>query len=167
MTIEAILEKLMDLAYQMPKHGFMVLIAPDTFRVPLEQDIGPLKRRRPAVWWKCNPGMGYGFRRSFEDIHLYTNEAWKPRTSLPGVIPVPRGHDRYATSKPTLLWHYILEAFAQPGWTILDPFGGGGSVGDAATILGMEVMLEDLPDDCRPQPKIIQQNIIDSTNRRS
>ena len=144
LTTDEIIETLSELSTQLPRYGFMVIIAPDTYRVPLERDFPPLIRKRPGIWWKVNHGMGYGFRRSYEDLHLHVGVDWKPRTSLPGVIPAPKGHNRYSTSKPTLLWHYVLEAFAHPGWVVYDPFAGGGSVRDAATILEMESVLEDL-----------------------
>ncbi len=96
----------------------------------------------PRLLYKVSGGMGYGLKRDFEDIHYWTGVDWKPRTSIGGVLPVPRGHDRYCTSKPALLWHYLLEAFADPKWTVYDPFSGGGSVGEAAELHGMTIILE-------------------------
>ena len=145
MTLPAIKEKLEAAVDNLPSRGFVALIAPWEFAVwAWEELFAGLLRRKPAVWDKCNPGLGYGFRRGFEMIMLWTGPEWKPRSSLPGVLPVPRGHDRYATSKPILLWTYILEAFAAPGWTVYDPFAGGGSVGEAARLLGMEPILGDV-----------------------
>ena len=148
MDLREIAAKLENIATALPLHGFICLVAPWEYATwSWDFLFGSetfLTKRKPAVWDKCNPGLGYGFRRGFEMIMLWTGPKWKPRSSLPGVLPVPRGHDRYATSKPILLWTYILEAFAAPGWTVYDPFAGGGSVGDAARLLGIEPILEDV-----------------------
>lgn len=145
MDVNQILAKLEIAAGFIPSYGFMVVIAPDLFRTPLYCNIAHLERRRPGVWWKVTAGMGYGMKRDFEDIHYWTGPDWKPRTNICGVLPVPRGHDRYCTGKPALLWHYLLEAFAHPGWIVFDPFAGGGSVAEAAHLLKMDSILEDLP----------------------
>lgn len=145
MSVEDVLVKLEIAAAIIPSYGFMVVMAPDLFRTPLDRPIAHLERRRPGVWWKTSAGMGYGMKRDFEDIHYWTGPNWSPRTNICGVLPVPRGHDRYCTAKPALLWHYLLEAFARPGWVVYDPFAGGGSVREAAELLGMEAILEDLP----------------------
>lgn len=145
MDVSQIIDKLEMAAQQIPRYGFMVVIAPDSFRTPLDRDLGGLERRRPGVWWKVTGGMGYGLKRDFEDIHYWTGPDWSPRTNICGVLPVPRGHDRYCTGKPALLWHYLLEAFAQPGWVVYDPFAGGGAVREAAALLGLTSIVEDLP----------------------
>jgi len=147
MELEEIIPLLEKIALNVPDDGFMIIIAPDLFRTPLERDFHHLKRRRPGIWWKVTAGMGYGLKRDFEDIHYFTGPKWKPNTNICGVLPVPRGHDRYATSKPALLWHYLLEAFAKPGWVVYDPFAGGGSIKDATQVLGMEVIMEDINKD--------------------
>lgn len=153
MDIDSIVSVLESLAFRVKSHGLLIVIGPDSFRTPLDRDFGKLRRRRPGVWWKCNGGMGYGLKRDFEDIHYWTGDEWKPRTSIPGVIPSPRGHDRYATSKPITLWTHLLEAFCHEGWTVYDPFAGGGSVGDAARILDMVSVMGQ--DEIKPSGELI------------
>ncbi len=44
----------------------------------------------------------------------------------------------HPTQKPVRLFEWILEKYAEPGWTIMDPFLGSGSTAIAANRLGYE-----------------------------
>src|SRR6185369_12866517 len=47
-------------------------------------------------------------------------------------------HRIHPTQKPVRLFEWILEKYAEPGWTIMDPFLGSGSTAIAAKRLGYE-----------------------------
>ena len=44
----------------------------------------------------------------------------------------------HPTQKPVRLFEWILEKYAEPGWTIMDPFLGSGSTAIAANRLGFD-----------------------------
>jgi site-specific DNA-methyltransferase (adenine-specific) len=47
-------------------------------------------------------------------------------------------HRIHPTQKPVRLFEWILEKYAEPGWTIMDPFLGSGSTAIAANRLGFD-----------------------------
>ncbi|HUB07239.1 MAG TPA: site-specific DNA-methyltransferase [Myxococcales bacterium] len=86
------------------------------------------------VWDKVNLGMGHYFRRRHELI-VFASKGKRPlsRRDLPDVWPVKRlSKARYATQKPVELFERMIEASAEPGFTVLDPFMGSGSAAVAA-----------------------------------
>jgi site-specific DNA-methyltransferase (adenine-specific) len=93
------------------------------------------------IWDKVHAGMGYHYRRRYEDILFY----WKgPKTakrqvvsrSISDVISVPRVRGQYPTEKPVKLIEVCLGQSTQQGEVVLDPFMGSGSTGDAAVGIG-------------------------------
>ena len=81
------------------------------------------------VWDKMHLGMGHYFRRRHEQIVFASKGRRKvARRDLPDVWAVPRIHRAaYPTQKPVQLFEMMLEASAEPGFTVCDPFCGSGS----------------------------------------
>jgi site-specific DNA-methyltransferase (adenine-specific) len=89
------------------------------------------------VWDKVHLGMGHYFRRRHEQIVFASKGRRKvSRRDLPDVWAVPRIHRAaYPTQKPVKLFELMLQASAEPGFLVCDPFCGSGSSG-VATMLG-------------------------------
>ncbi|MFN2582327.1 MAG: site-specific DNA-methyltransferase [Candidatus Dormibacteria bacterium] len=86
------------------------------------------------VWDKVAIGMGHYFRRRHEHI-VFASKGRRPvaRRDLPDVWTVPRiRRGAYPTQKPVALFSLMLEASAQPGDVVCDPFAGSGSSAVAA-----------------------------------
>jgi site-specific DNA-methyltransferase (adenine-specific) len=96
------------------------------------------------IWHKTGGfGMGYHYRRSYEDILFL----WKgPKTakrrltsaSIPDLLSFPRlkGAQYWPTEKPSALIETLLRQSTEPGELVLDPFCGSGSTGEAALTSG-------------------------------
>jgi site-specific DNA-methyltransferase (adenine-specific) len=92
------------------------------------------------VWDKVHLGMGHYFRRRHEQI-VFASKGHRKlgRRDLPDVWAVRRIHRRaYPTQKPVRLFELMLEASAEPGFTVCDPFCGSGSSAVAALRAGCD-----------------------------
>ncbi len=91
-----------------------------------------------VVWDKVHLGMGHYFRRRHEQIVFASKGRRKlSRRDLPDVWSVPRLHRAtYPTQKPVKLFEYMVQASAEPGFLVCDPFCGSGSSGVAALLGG-------------------------------
>ena len=98
------------------------------------------------VWDKMHLGMGHYFRRRHEQIVFASKGRRKvARRDLPDVWAVPRIHRAaYPTQKPVRLFEMMLEASAEPGFTVCDPFCGSGSSAVAAVRLGCDFIGADI-----------------------
>src|ERR1700682_612691 len=99
-----------------------------------------------VVWDKVHLGMGHYFRRRHEQI-VFASKGRREvvRRDLPDVWAVPRIHRvAYPTQKPVRLFELMLEASAEPGFTVCDPFCGSGSSGVASLQLGCDFIGADI-----------------------
>ena len=101
-----------------------------------------------VVWDKVHLGMGHYFRRRHEQIVFASKGRRKlSRRDLPDVWAVPRIHRAaYPTQKPVRLFEYMVEASAEPGFIVCDPFCGSGSSGVAALRHGCDFVGADIDD---------------------
>ena len=99
-----------------------------------------------VVWDKVHLGMGHYFRRRHEQIVFATKGRRKvSRRDLPDVWSVPRIHRAaYPTQKPVRLFELMVQASAEPGFTVCDPFCGSGSSGVAALLGGCDFIGADI-----------------------
>jgi site-specific DNA-methyltransferase (adenine-specific) len=99
-----------------------------------------------VVWDKVHLGMGHYFRRRHEQIVFASKGRRKlVRRDLPDVWAVPRIHRAaYPTQKPVRLFEMMIEASADPGFVVCDPFCGSGSSGVAALRLGCDFIGADI-----------------------
>lgn len=81
------------------------------------------------VWDKVALGMGHYFRRRHEQIVFASKGKRRvTRRDLPDVWAVRRVHRAaYPAQKPVALFDLMLEASADPGFVVCDPFCGSGS----------------------------------------
>ena len=81
------------------------------------------------VWDKVHLGMGHYFRRRHETIVFASKGRRKlSRRDLTDVWAVPRlRRAAYPTQKPVALFDRMLDASAEPGFLVCDPFAGSGS----------------------------------------
>ena len=86
------------------------------------------------VWDKVALGMGHYFRRRHEQIVFASKGKRRvTRRDLPDVWAVRRVHRAaYPAQKPVALFDLMLEASAEPGFLVCDPFCGSGSSGVAS-----------------------------------
>jgi site-specific DNA-methyltransferase (adenine-specific) len=98
------------------------------------------------VWDKVHLGMGHYFRRRHEQIVFASKGRRKlSRRDVPDVWAVPRIHRAaYPTQKPVRLFEYMVEASADPGFVVCDPFCGSGSSGVAAVRHGCDFIGADI-----------------------
>ena len=90
------------------------------------------------VWDKVALGMGHHFRRRHEQI-VFASKGKRPvsRRDLPDVWAVRRLHRAaYPAQKPVALFDLMLDASAEPGDVVCDPFAGSGSSAVAAVRRG-------------------------------
>ena len=86
------------------------------------------------VWDKVSMGMGNYFRRRHEFV-LFAAKGRRTlnRHDITDVWPIRRIHSkRYPTQKPVALFTKMIEASAEPGFRVCDPFVGSGSSAIAA-----------------------------------
>ena len=90
------------------------------------------------VWDKVALGMGHYFRRRHEQIVFASKGKRRvTRRDLPDVWAVPRIHRAaYPAQKPVALFDLMLEASADAGDVVCDPFCGSGSSALAAVLRG-------------------------------
>ena len=98
------------------------------------------------VWDKVHLGMGHYFRRRHEQIVFASKGRRKlSRRDVPDVWAVPRIHRAaYPTQKPVRLFQFMVEASAEPGFVVCDPFCGSGSSGVAAVRHGCDFIGADI-----------------------
>ena len=98
------------------------------------------------VWDKMHLGMGHYFRRRHEQIVFASKGRRKvARRDMPDVWAVQRVHrGAYPTQKPVRLFEMMLDASAEPGFTVCDPFCGSGSSGVAALRSGCDFIGADI-----------------------
>lgn len=86
------------------------------------------------------PGTGYPFRSCWEMILLSRKGHRKLPENLGvrNVLPIPwiKRKGAYPTEKPVDLFFPLIQQSSSVGETILDPFAGSGSVGEAAYLMG-------------------------------
>jgi site-specific DNA-methyltransferase (adenine-specific) len=99
-----------------------------------------------VVWDKVHLGMGHYFRRRHEQIVFASKGRRKlVRRDLPDVWAVPRLHRAaYPTQKPVRLFELMVEASAEPGFLVCDPFCGSGSSAVAAVRHGCDFIGADI-----------------------
>ncbi len=99
-----------------------------------------------VVWDKVHLGMGHYFRRRHEQIVFASKGKRKvSRRDLPDVWAVPRVHRAaYPTQKPVRLFELMVEASAEPGFVVCDPFCGSGSSAVAALRFGCNFVGADI-----------------------
>jgi site-specific DNA-methyltransferase (adenine-specific) len=99
-----------------------------------------------VVWDKVHLGMGHYFRRRHEQIVFASKGRRKlVRRDLPDVWSVPRIHRAaYPTQKPVRLFEMMMEASAEPGFVVCDPFCGSGSSAVAAVRHGCDFIGADI-----------------------
>lgn len=99
-----------------------------------------------VVWDKVHLGMGHYFRRRHEQIVFASKGRRKlSRRDLPDVWAVPRIHRAtYPTQKPVKLFEFMVQASAEPGFLVCDPFCGSGSSGLAALRGGCDFIGADI-----------------------
>jgi site-specific DNA-methyltransferase (adenine-specific) len=109
---------------------------------------------KSIVWDKMKMGMGYHYRNRHEYIIFLEKVVRKGKhrqlndRSIPSVIQVPRpsGKGTFPTEKPVELLEILIKNSSEPGDTVLDPFCGSGSTGQAAKNLGRYYILGDIDD---------------------
>lgn len=99
-----------------------------------------------VVWDKVHLGMGHYFRRRHEHIVFAAKGRRKlSRRDVADVWQVPRlRRAAYPTQKPVALFERMIEASAEPGFVVCDPFVGSGSSAVAAirrgcTFIGADI----------------------------
>lgn len=107
--------------------------------------------KQMVVWDKGPIGMGWHYRRSYETVLVgqkpgaackWYDESQRIENIIrPGyhnirkIIPAA---DQHPTEKPWQLAAHFIDLHSQHGETVLDPFMGGGSTGEAAIKLGRD-----------------------------
>lgn len=107
---------------------------------PLGEKAG-FKFWKPLVWDKQKIGMGYHYRARYEFILFF--EKGRRRLNDLGVADIisePRIHGGYPTEKPVAVSKVLIRQSSSLGETVVDPFTGSGSVGEAAISLGRRFM---------------------------
>jgi site-specific DNA-methyltransferase (adenine-specific) len=96
--------------------------------------------KQAVVWDKGPIGMGWHYRRSYEFVlvaqkpgaacHWYdeTNQVENIIRKINKIIPQKENHP---TEKPVALASWFIHLHTRPGDTVLDPFMGHGSTGEA------------------------------------
>ena len=99
-----------------------------------------------VVWDKVHLGMGHYFRRRHEQIVFASKGHRKlSRRDIPDVWAVPRIHRAaYPTQKPVQLFELMVQASAEPGFLVCDPFCGSASSGVAALLGGCDFIGADI-----------------------
>ena len=107
--------------------------------VPVIESCGFMYRNL-IVWNKKSSGQGYGFRPQHEIIMQFVKGAAKFHSgSVGNVITCKRTNPNtrvHHTQKPVELLGELIKVVTKPGDTILDPFAGSSSTGEAAIKMG-------------------------------
>lgn len=92
---------------------------------------------KPLIWDKQKIGMGYHYRSRYEFILFFEKGRRRLNDlSIPDIISEPRIYGGYPTEKPVAVSKVLVHQSSTTGDTVVDPFTGSGSVGEAALILG-------------------------------
>ncbi len=126
-----------------PGRHFYMFCDPETSYalVPVALALG-FKWGNRLIWDKVTIGMGYHFRRTYEDILFFVRPGGeKRRLANLGVSDILRckrlkGDALYPTEKPCQVLGTLVQQSALPGELVLDPFCGSGSTGEAALVNG-------------------------------
>ena len=95
---------------------------------------------------------GGAFRREYDDLRREYDDLrrpWNNHAEADEILsfPIHQGETIHPTQKPIPLLSFLLERSTRPGFTILDPFSGSGSVAIACHRLGLNfVAIEREPD---------------------
>lgn len=94
-----------------------------------------MQYRNMLVWDKLNGGLGNGFRPRHEIIlHFIKGKANFYSKSGCNVLPHKRvtpKNKQHPTEKPVALLEDLVQMVTEEGHTVLDPFAGSGSTGEA------------------------------------
>ena len=109
----------------------------------LEMDKKPLEFVQAVVWDKCNLGMGWHYRRSYEFMMVARKGGktpWyhegKDQSNVVRIhVEIPQAND-HPCKKPLNLMKKFIELHSRPGDIVLDPYCGHGPVLIAAESLG-------------------------------
>ena len=129
-------EELFKEIYRVLKSGshFYLFCDAETMFVakPIAEAAG-FKFWKPIVWDKVRIGMGYHYRARYEFILFF--EKGKRRLNdlgIPDILTAPRVQGGYPTEKPVSISEILIKQSTTLGESVLDPFMGSGSVGEAA-----------------------------------
>ncbi len=98
------------------------------------------------VWDKVTAGMGYHYRRRYENIIFCWRAKRRPLADLgvPDVLAHKRVTGGYPAEKPVGLVQVLVKQSARAGNTLLDPFAGSGVLAAAVPAeLGCTILLND------------------------
>lgn len=101
------------------------------------------------IWEKQTIGMGFHYRAQHEFIAFLEKGKRKLNNlGIPDVLSFKKlkGNQFYPTEKPVELAEVLVSQSSDPGQSILDPFMGSGSVGEAALKLGRQFYGNDKSD---------------------
>ena len=117
--------------------------------------------KQMVVWDKGPMGMGWHYRRSYETILVAQKNGaackwYSKRKDVENVIRYHSGYGKiipnktqHPTEKPSQLAGFFIRLHSQRGDTVLDPFAGSGSTGEAANFEGRNSILIELkPEYC-------------------
>lgn len=111
-----------------------------------------LRWRNMVVWDKVYPGLGTGsFRARHELVLHFLKGSSVPSyaRNIGNVIQAKRvtpKHKNHPTEKPVDLLEQIIVAVTPEGGTVVDVFGGGGSLAEAALNTGRKAMISEISD---------------------
>ena len=100
--------------------------------------------KQMVIWDKGPMGMGWHYRRSYETVLVVEKKGgsrWFDesdkieniiRPGQYGIRKIIPQHDEHPTAKPPELAQHFIRLHTQKGETVLDPFMGHGSTGEAA-----------------------------------
>jgi len=76
-------------------------------------------------------------------VNIYSEDGKSAELCVPNYVSFnsKAGNRLHPTEKPVQLLRYITELFSNPGDTILDPFSGSASLGEAAVLSGRKAVL--------------------------
>lgn len=105
--------------------------------------------KQMVIWDKGKMGMGWHYRRSYETVLVAHRKGGKPfwfddghkvenviRPGDYGIKKIIPRKAQHPTEKPVALAAHFIRLHTQPGMTVIDPFLGSGSTGEAAIKLG-------------------------------
>lgn len=141
--------------YRIAKPGTVAMVFTDWRQLPVMSDAlqaGGWMWRRIAIWDKpsARPSVGE-FKNQCEFVLIGTKDKFEPvhKRCLPGIFRhsiVTGPKRRHMTEKPVPLLRNLLEITAEGG-TILDPFMGSGSTGQACVETGRKFIGVEMSED--------------------
>ena len=112
--------------------------------------------KQMIVWDKGPMGMGWHYRRSYEVILVAQKRGaaahwYSDKKDVENIIRYYQGYgkiipskNQHPTEKPSQLAAFFIRLHTRKGETILDPFAGSGSTGEAAEMEGRNSILIEL-----------------------